>query len=184
MTEHYKHKVKSILDLIPYVNNSRTHSEEQINQIAASIKEFGFTSPILIDEQGGVIAGHGRIMAAKKLGLTDAPCIVLEGLTEAQKKAYVIADNQLPMNAEWDLDKLKLEIENLEELDFDISLLGFDDDFLNSIFENIVDSDSDIKEQKYSEKFSLVIECKDEIEQEMLYHKLSSEGIKCQVQSL
>ena len=74
MTEHYKHKVKSILDLIPYVNNSRTHSEEQINQIAASIKEFGFTNPILIDEQGGVIAGHGRIMAAKKLGMTEAPC--------------------------------------------------------------------------------------------------------------
>ena len=143
---HYKHEIKSISDLIPYVNNSRTHSDEQVTQIAASIKEFGFTSPILIDEQGGVIAGHGRIMAAKKLGLSDAPCIVLEGLTEAQKKAYVIADNQLPMNAEWDLDKLKLEVETLSEMDFDLDLLGFDDDFLagltaEEITEGLADED-------------------------------------------
>ena len=138
--KHYKHEIKLISDLIPYINNSRTHSDEQVNQIASSIKEFGFTSPILIDEQGGLIAGHGRVMAAKKLGLIDAPCIMLEGLTDAQKKAYVIADNQLPMNAEWDLDKLKLEIENLEELDFDISLLGFDDDFLDELMpEEITD---------------------------------------------
>lgn len=134
-TKHYEHKIKSLTDLIPYVNNSRTHSDEQINQIASSIKEFGFTSPILIDEQGGVIAGHGRILAAKKLGLDDVPCIVLSGLTEAQKKAYIIADNQLPLNAGWDLDKLKLEIETLGEMDFDIDLLGFDDDFLNGLLE-------------------------------------------------
>lgn len=134
-TKHYEHKIKSLTDLIPYVNNSRTHSDEQINQIASSIKEFGFTSPILIDEQGGVIAGHGRILAAKKLGLDDVPCIVLSGLTEAQKKSYIIADNQLPLNAGWDLDKFKLEIETLGEMDFDIDLLGFDDDFLNGLLE-------------------------------------------------
>lgn len=133
--EHYAHEIKSISDLIPYVNNSRTHSDEQINQIASSIKEFGFTSPILIDEQGGIIAGHGRIMAAKKLDIDEVPCIVLEGLTKAQKKAYIIADNQLPLNAGWDLDKLKLEIETLDELDFDIDLLGFDDEFLNGLLD-------------------------------------------------
>ena len=132
---HYKHKVLKIDDLIPYANNSRTHSEEQVLQVASSIKEFGFTNPVLIDSDGGIVAGHGRVLAAKKLGLEDVPCIVLDGLTDAQKKAYVIADNQLPINAGWDLDKLKIEIETLNELDFDIDLLGFDDDFLDGLLE-------------------------------------------------
>lgn len=130
---HYKHITKSVSDLIPYISNSRTHSDEQVNQVAASIKEFGFTNPVLIDEDNGVIAGHGRILAAKKLGLADVPCIVLAGLTEAQKKAYVIADNQLALNAGWDLDVLKLEIESLQEMDFNIDMLGFDDDFLSDL---------------------------------------------------
>jgi len=126
---------RKVTDLIPYVNNSRTHSEEQVTQIASSIKEFGFTNPILIDDEGGIIAGHGRLMAAKKLGLTEVPTIALEGLTEAQKKAYVIADNQLATNAGWDLDALKTEVERLTELDFDLELLGFDDDFLAGLLE-------------------------------------------------
>ena len=133
--EHYQHSIQKVSDLIPYVNNSRTHSDEQVNQVASSIKEFGFTSPVLIDESGGIIAGHGRVMAAKKLNLEEVPCITLEGLTEAQRKAYIIADNQLPLNAGWDLDKLKLEIDTLTELDFDIDLLGFDDDFLDGLLE-------------------------------------------------
>jgi len=137
-TKDKKHEYseRNIKDLIPYINNSRTHSEEQINQVASSIKEFGFTSPILIDEQGGVIAGHGRIMAANKLGIDKVPCIELKGLTEAQKKAYVIADNQLALNSGWDLDMLKLEVDSLKELDFDINLLGFDDDFLTDMFDD------------------------------------------------
>lgn len=122
-----------ISKLIPYINNSRTHSDEQVAQIAASIKEFGFTNPVLIDEDNGVIAGHGRIMAAKKLGIEKVPCIVLSGYTEAQKKAYIIADNQLALNAGWDMETLKLELENLNELDFDIDLLGFDSDFVENI---------------------------------------------------
>ena len=126
-------KYKTTAELIPYVNNSRTHSEEQIQQVAASIKEFGFTNPILIDEQGGIIAGHGRLLAAQLLKLTEIPTITLYGLTEAQKKAYVIADNQLALNSGWDLDKLKLEIEGLDSLDFDLDLLGFDDDFLDGL---------------------------------------------------
>jgi len=116
-------------DLIPYANNSRTHSDDQINQVASSIKEFGFTNPVLIDEQGGIIAGHGRVMAAKKLGLAEVPTITLGGLTKAQLKAYVIADNQLALNSGWDMNALKLEIETLSEMDFDIDLLGFDDSF-------------------------------------------------------
>ena len=121
LTEH------AVTDLIPYVNNSRTHSDEQVIQIASSIKEFGFTNPILIDESKGIIAGHGRLMAAKKLGIDNVPCITLKGLSETQKKAYVIADNKLALNAGWDMDLLKVDIEALDDLDFDLSLLGFDD---------------------------------------------------------
>lgn len=142
----YKNEVKNIADLIPYANNSRTHSEEQVIQIASSIKEFGFTNPILIDEDGGVIAGHGRILAAKKLDYSELPCIVLDGLTKAQRKAYVIADNQLALNSGWDMDLLKLEIDGLKELDFDIDLLGFNDGFLDDLLfeetEGLTDEDA------------------------------------------
>lgn len=132
---HYEHQVRSISDLIPYANNSRTHSEEQVNQIASSIKEWGFTNPVLIDEEGGIIAGHGRVMAAKKLNFEDVPCIIMSGLNEAQRKAYVIADNQLALNAGWDLDALKLEVDALKEFEFDVDLLGFDDDFMDGLLE-------------------------------------------------
>ena len=129
----YQYTVKPIGDLIPYVNNSRTHSDEQITQLASSMKEFGFTNPVLVDEQYGLIAGHGRVLAAKRLGLEEIPAIIVDGLTDAQKKALVIADNQLALNADWDIDKLKLEVETLGELDFDLDLLGFDDDFLKDL---------------------------------------------------
>lgn len=120
-------------DLIPYVNNSRTHSEQQVQQVASSIKEFGFTNPILIDESDGIIAGHGRLLAAQKLKLDEVPTITLEGLTEAQRKAYVIADNQLALNADWDIDALKVEVSRLTELDFNLDFLGFDDDMLKNL---------------------------------------------------
>ena len=124
---------KKVQDLIPYVNNSRTHSEEQVNQICASINEFGFTNPLLIDEKDSIIAGHGRLMASKKLGMEEVPCVVLEGLTEAQKKAYIIADNKMALNAGWDEELLKIELENLKELDFDLDLTGFSVDELDDI---------------------------------------------------
>ena len=129
----YQYTVKPIRDLIPYVNNSRTHSDEQVTQLASSMKEFGFTNPVLIDEKDGLIAGHGRVLAARKIGIEEIPAIIVDGLTEAQKKALVIADNQLALNADWDIDKLKLEVETLGELDFDLDLLGFDDDFLKDL---------------------------------------------------
>lgn len=124
--------------LIPYVNNSRTHSDEQVAQVAASIREFGFTNPILIDESDSIIAGHGRLMAAKKLGLDEVPCIRLNHLSDAQKKAYVIADNKLALNAGWDEELLALELEDLKELNFDLDLLGFDVDELNKLLEEEV----------------------------------------------
>jgi len=133
-----KHKISylNVKDLIPYVNNSRTHSDDQINQIASSINEFGFTNPILIDDKQNIIAGHGRVLAANKLDLDKVPTIELKGLTKAQIKAYVIADNQLALNAGWDLDVLKLELEHLQEIEFDLDLLGFDDDFIGGLLED------------------------------------------------
>tara|TARA_R110000868_G_C10812815_1_gene757992 strand:+ start:28 stop:1194 length:1167 start_codon:yes stop_codon:yes gene_type:complete len=115
----------SVLELIPYVNNSRTHSDEQVIQIASSIKEFGFTNPILTDGENGIIAGHGRLMAAKKLGLKEVPTIELSHLSEAQKKAYIIADNKLALNSGWDDAMLAIEFAELEALDFDLELTGF-----------------------------------------------------------
>ena len=122
-------------DLLPYAMNSRTHSDDQVAQIAASIKEFGFTNPILIDDAAGIIAGHGRLMAAKKLKLSEVPTITLEGLTEAQKKAYVIADNKLALNAGWDTEALTAELRRLQELEFDLDLIGFDSDELAQLLE-------------------------------------------------
>ena len=180
MSDFYEYKEFKVEDLIPYANNSRTHSEEQINQVASSIKEFNFTNPVLTDEQGGIIAGHGRVMAAKKLGMESVPCIVMSGLTKAQKKAYVIADNQLALNSGWDMDTLKLEMESLKEMEFDIDLLGFDDD----LFQEDFYEESEPKEQEYAESFSVIIECSGEGEQEALYNKLTKEGYKCQIQSL
>src|ERR1700691_5234681 len=110
--------------LIPFASNPRTHSEAQIAQIAASITEFGFNNPILVDTKAGIIAGHGRLLAGRKLGLTEVPVIVLDHLSEAQKRAYVIADNQLALNAGWDDEMLRVEIEALQEESFDVSLLG------------------------------------------------------------
>ena len=115
-------------DLIPYARNSRTHSDEQVAQIAGSIKEFGFTNPVLVDGQNGIIAGHGRILAAHKLGMDSVPTICLDYLTEAQKKAYVIADNKLALNAGWDEELLGIELSDLREMDFDLSLTGFNGD--------------------------------------------------------
>ena len=119
--------------LIPYARNSRTHSEHQVTQIAGSIKEFGFTNPVLIDEANGIIAGHGRVLAAQVLGLNEVPCIKLTYLSEAQKKAYVIADNKLALNAGWDDEMLKIELAELQDLGFDLSLTGFDDKEISEI---------------------------------------------------
>lgn len=178
MLEITYHKVT---DLIPYINNSRTHSDEQVKQIAASIKEFGFTNPILIDESKGIIAGHGRLLAASKLALAEVPTIVLEELTEAQRKAYVIADNKLALNAGWEIDLLKIELNNLDNLDFDLSILGFDDIELAKMFDS---DDPDLKEQEYTEVFNVIVECENEGQQEKIFNRLDSEGYKCRVQSL
>jgi DNA modification methylase len=132
-------QTRKVSDLIPYINNSRTHSDEQINQIISSIKEFGFTNPILLEEENGIIAGHGRLIAVRKMGWTEIPCVTIKGLTKTQIKALNIADNQIALNAGWDLDKLKLEVKGLDEDSFNLDILGFNknqiDDFL---FEEVI----------------------------------------------
>jgi DNA modification methylase len=124
---------RAVTDLIPYIANSRTHSDAQVAQIAASIKEFGWTNPILVSGDDSIIAGHGRLMAARKLGMEEVPVIVLDHLSKSQQRALVIADNQLALNAGWNMDMLKAEIEDLQLDDFDIDLLGFDDNFLDGL---------------------------------------------------
>jgi DNA modification methylase len=124
---------KKVSELIPYINNSRTHSEEQITQLISSIKEFGFTNPILLAPDNSIIAGHGRLQAVKRLGHEEVPCIIVQGLTKTQIKALIIADNQLALNAGWDLEKLSVEIEGLEADKFDLNLLGFEDEFLKDL---------------------------------------------------
>lgn len=140
-----KTETRSIAELIPFARNSRTHSDEQVAQIAASIREFGWTNPILIDGANGIIAGHGRLAAARKLGLDAVPVIVLDHLTDAQKRALVIADNKLALNAGWDFELLASEIEGLGEDGFDLSLLGFNEDELANLLaektEGLVDPD-------------------------------------------
>jgi DNA modification methylase len=134
---------KNIDDLIPYINNSRTHSDEQVAQIAASIKEFGWTNPVLMDGENGIIAGHGRVLAARKLGQTEIPVIELEHLSDVQKRAYIIADNKLALNAGWSEDILALELKDIEELGFDISLTGFSQDEINDLMPEKVDGLTD-----------------------------------------
>lgn len=125
----------SVEDLVPYIRNSRTHSDAQVLQIAASIKEFGFTNPVLIDKDGGIIAGHGRVMAARKLKLEEVPCIRLSHLTETQARALVIADNKLALNAGWDDNMLAIELKDLEDQGYDLSITGFSEKELKSLLD-------------------------------------------------
>jgi DNA modification methylase len=138
---------KKVDSLIPYINNSRTHSDEQVAQIAASIKEFGWTNPILVDGDNSIIAGHGRLMAARKLGYKEVPTIELSDLTETQKKAYIIADNRLALNAGWDNELLTIELNDLLADGFALELLGFDPKELDALLEpevveNLTDEDA------------------------------------------
>lgn len=133
--------------LVPYVNNARTHSPEQITKLRSSLREFGFVNPVIIDQDYGIIAGHGRVMAAKEEGIEEVPCVFVDYLTEAQKKAYILADNRFAQDAGWDEELLRIEIEALQGADFDVSLTGFDPDELADLFAD--DSDSDVKDDDF-----------------------------------
>ena len=134
-------KIIEIDKLIPYQNNARTHSKEQLLKLRSSLREFGFVNPVLIDKDNNIIAGHGRVAAAKAEGLTEVPCVMVEHLSEAQKKAYILADNRLAMDAGWDNELLAIEFESLKELNFDLNLTGFEAAEIDELFSNIHDKD-------------------------------------------
>jgi len=163
---------KPLAELKPYSKNSRTHTTEQIEQVCNSIKEFGWTSPILIDEKNIILAGHARSQAAKKLGITEVPCIVAKGLSEAQKRAYVIADNKLALNADWDAVLLRDEILSLEEMQYDLNLLGFSDYELSIMMDENWDSDiSKVEKVVPSDdkaKAKITVECEQSVKGELV----------------
>lgn len=136
---------RKVNELIPYARNSRTHDDAQVAQIAASIREFGWTNPILIDGENGIIAGHGRVLAARKLGMTEVPCIELAGLSDTQRQAYIIADNKLALNAGWDTELLAIELGALDE--FDLGLVGFSESELSGIFLEIQQGKTDAEKE-------------------------------------
>lgn len=155
MEKEMQYYLADVSELIPYVRNARTHSEAQVSQIAASIREFGFLSPILVAEDNTILAGHGRLAAALKLGLKKVPCVKENHLTETQKRAYIIADNKLSLNAGWDNELLAVELSELEGADFNLDLLGFDEAELSSIF----DADKDVNEDDFDVEKELEEPC-------------------------
>lgn len=168
--------------LKPYGRNSRTHSPEQVAKIAKSIEQFGFTNPILANEDGTIIAGHGRTLAARRLGMTHVPVIVPKGWTDAQRRAYVILDNKLALDAGWDEDLLKLELGELAEIGLDIAAsTGFDEDELDKLFATVKDAKPpDTGEQLDGLAFSVIVRCTSEQQQSELLERFEAEGLKCE----
>ena len=171
-------------DLKFYERNTRTHSDDQVAQLSKSIKEFGFTNPVLIDEDGVLIAGHGRTTAAKLLGLKEIPAIRLSGLSEAQRKALRIADNKLALEAGWDEELLVIELQELEDIGFDVSLTGFNFEELEALISGEDDQDSQLAEDSEPEKqkeFLVRVVCKNKSHQQKVYDELQGLGFECKV---
>lgn len=168
---------KKINELTAYARNSRTHSDSQIEQLVASLREFGFTNPILIDDKNVIVAGHGRIKAAQTLGMETVPTIKLGDLTDEQRRAYIIADNKLALNAGWDEFVLGEELRELDLQEFDLSLLGFNENELkNYLGEEQVQDD---ETPDFVETYEIIVECFDEVEQRRVLEDLTAKGIKC-----
>ena len=171
---------KKIDELIPYARNSRTHSDAQVAQIAASIKEFGWTNPVLMDGDNGIIAGHGRVLAARVLGQTEIPTIELSHMTDIQKRAYIIADNKLSLISNWDEELLMLEIKDLEDAGYNLGHTGFSMEELDAL-------NPFIKDEEYTNKTTdearnlLMIECKEENELAKLFAEMEERGYQCKI---
>lgn len=174
-------------DLVPYANNAKKHTAKQINQIRASLREFGFVTPVLIDFENNIIAGHGRVEAARAEGMTEVPCVLVSNLTEAQRKAYILADNRLSETALWDPELLKIELEGLENLQFDTSVIGFDlavDEFGSEI------TDDELEELMANEVTArskavhrVTVECEDEAETHAVEQLLLDAGYEPEVKN-
>ena len=156
MTTTTEFQLVDINKLVPYANNARTHNKEQILKLRSSLREFGFVNPVIIDREYNVLAGHGRIMAAKEEGIAEVPCVYADHLTEAQKKAYILADNRMALDAGWDEELLSVEMQELQELGFDLSMTGFDEKELADLFasdEDVKDDDFDVDKAAEFEPF-------------------------------
>jgi len=169
-----KIEYKPLKDLIPYARNARTHSEAQVKQLAASIKEFQFCNPILISTGNDIVAGHGRALAAELLGMDLVPTITLGHLTDTQRRAYVLADNRLAETSGWDMEMLKTEIAELDEQDFEISMLGFGDYLVDEEFTPDLPDDDEPKEKEV--KFNLLVTLDNEDTQQDLFNELNDRG--------
>lgn len=174
----------AVESLIPYALNSRTHSDAQVAQIAASIRKFGFNNPVLIDPDGTIIAGHGRVLAAQKLKAQEVPTITLAHLSDAEKRAYVIADNKLALNAGWDEELLKAELDALRDEDFDLGLLGFDTDELTKAMGLDAELPEDDKPPVTDETRNLLlVECATERDLERLFEEMTERGLNVKIMS-
>ena len=190
MSKDYQYTKINIDEIKPYERNARIHSSKQIKQIMEAIKTFGFTNPLLIDDENNLIAGHGRLEAVKQLNIIDfkdnplkeLPAIVISGLSEADKKALIIADNKIAENASWDYDLLQAEFQELEAINYDLDLMGFDN--LDEILGTDIDVEQEtkeIKEVEINQKYELLIKCKDEKELEQAYNENVEKGYECKV---
>ena len=167
---------RPIGELIPYARNSRSHTDSQIAQIAASIKEFGFTNPVLIDGESGIIAGHGRVLAAERLKMAEVPTIELRHFSEAQRRGYVIADNKLALNAGWNEELLAIELGDLKGAGFDLGLIGFSPAELKSLLPAGLGPGGDAPSKTTEESWAVIVECEDEADQVALIERLQGEG--------
>lgn len=181
MSDFPDYKTVPTDSLIPYARNSRTHSDEQVAQIAASIREFGFLNPIIIDGDNGIIAGHGRVLAAKKLGMEKLPCIEASHLTDAQRRAYIIADNKLALNAGWDDEMLRVELDELGEMGFDLELTGFS---LDEIADVRMEIEPIEEVDHFNETFNFSITCGDLAELAQVQAALGTSGKKIEARRL
>ena len=190
MSKDYQYTKINIDEIKPYERNARVHSSKQIKQIMEAIKAFGFTNPLLIDDERNLIAGHGRLEAVKQLNIIDfkdnplkeLPAIVISGLSEADKKALIIADNKIAENASWDYDLLQAEFQELEAINYDLDLMGFDnlDEILGADID-VEQETKEIKEVEINQKYELLIKCKDEKELEQAYNENVEKGYECKV---
>ena len=190
MSKNYQYTKINIDEIKPYERNARIHSSKQIKQIMEAIKVFGFTNPLLIDDENNLIAGHGRLEAVKQLNIIDfkdnplkeLPAIIITGLSEADKKALIIADNKIAENASWDYDLLQAEFQELEAINYDLDLMGFDnlDEILGADID-VEQETKEIKEVEINRKYELLIKCKDEKELEKVYNENIEKGYECKV---
>ena len=190
MSKDYQYTKINIDEIKPYERNARIHSSKQIKQIMEAIKAFGFTNPLLIDDENNLIAGHGRLEAVKQLNIIDfkdkpikeLPAIIITGLSEADKKALIIADNKIAENASWDYDLLQAEFQELEAINYDLDLMGFDnlDEILGADID-VEQETKEIKEVEINQKYELLIKCKDEKELEKVYNENIEKGYECKV---